>query len=497
MGDVSKMLALKSMMGQQQVQQQEMQQRQQQLNDQKATTQAMKSIDPTQDKYKENPQQYYSDAAQSVLANGGSATAAQGLQQHGLTVQKTVSDIHAQDAATGSKNLETFIKKQGAVGDQLGEAKDIPDDQLQGWALQKVQDLTKNGLLDPQAAQHLVQGLQQATDPKALRDQIQVMANTSMGVKAVGENQQKVAEAQKDKSQAAEADEAANQKRMESQWYQNHGGAPGVPTEAIQQSDWLSKNPGKTPSDYVVWKAQHSPSVILQGGAGGGATGNPDIDMVGRGQMDYAAATARYSPLARKAFDKELAARYPDFNQATYSAEKGVLKDFTSGDAAKNLTAFNTAIEHAGQLSKAADALNNGDVRGLNAIGNTLGYQFGSDKTTNFNVIKNALSGEISKVFKGGQATDAEIYSVQAPFDAANSPEQLKGAISNAVSLMNSKRDALKEQYKAGSQGKPNFGNDAPKSAVPPQGATHTARGSDGHLHYTNSQGQDLGIVSQ
>ena len=109
-------------------------------------------------------------------------------------------------------------------------------------------------------------------------------------------------------------------------------------------------------------------------------------------------------------------------------------------------------------MRQAADALDNGDVRGLNAIGNQLGYQFGSDKTTNFNVIKNALSGEISKVFKGGQATDAEIKQVEQPFSSANSPAQLKGAIDNAVALMNSKRNALQQQYQAGVQAKPNFG---------------------------------------
>jgi hypothetical protein len=33
------------------------------------------------------------------------------------------------------------------------------------------------------------------------------------------------------------------------------------------------------------------------------------------------------------------------------------------------------------------------------------------------------------------------------------------------------------------------------KVAGPPAGATHTAMGSDGQKHYTNAQGQDLGVV--
>ena len=190
-------------------------------------------------------------------------------------------------------------------------------------------------------------------------------------------------------------------------------------------------------------------------------------------------------------------------NKMNYGAATALQKSATSGDMAKNITSFNTAIAHASQLKEAADALDNGDAHLLNALGNQMGYQFGSDKTTNFNVIKNALSGEISKVFKGGEATDAEIKAVQEPFSAANSPAQLKGAIDNAIHLMNSKRDALKDQYTQGMKGQPNFGgaqNGQTQGAgggggTPPAGATHTAKGSDGKLHYTNAQGQDLGIA--
>src|SRR5258708_3471564 len=86
MGDVSKLMALKSMMGQQQLQQQEIQIRQQQVKDQQATTSAMKNWDGKD----------WDALTKSVLENGGSSTAAQAIQQHGLTIRKTVSDIAAQ-----------------------------------------------------------------------------------------------------------------------------------------------------------------------------------------------------------------------------------------------------------------------------------------------------------------------------------------------------------------------------------------------------------------
>ena len=193
-----------------------------------------------------------------------------------------------------------------------------------------------------------------------------------------------------------------------------------------------------------------------------GAAGDPMIDMVGQNRIDLATALQRVPPAAKEKFLNNLAQAYPEYQQQVYATRQALMKSATSGDIGKNVTAFNTAIAHANQLSQAASALDNSDMPTLNKIGNALGYQFGSDKTTNFNVIKNALSGEISKVFKGGEATDAEIKAVQEPFSAANSPAQLKGAIDNAIHLMNSKRDALQQQYQQGLQGKPNFGGSNP-----------------------------------
>jgi hypothetical protein len=207
-----------------------------------------------------------------------------------------------------------------------------------------------------------------------------------------------------------------------------------------------------------------------------GEPGDPMIDMVGTNRVDLATALQRVPPAAKEQFLSNLAAKYPEYEQAVYQTRAALRKSATSGDIGKNITAYTTAIAHANQLGQAAEALDNGDLPTLNKLGNALGYQFGSDKTTNFNVIKNALSGEISKVFKGGEATDAEIKAVQEPFSAANSPKQLKGAIDNAIHLMNSKRDALQQQYQQGMQGKPNFGGGSQMiRARDPQGKLHEA----------------------
>src|ERR1035441_3002679 len=90
LGSFQKLMALRGMGQQQQLQQQqlvsgqqEQQLRQTQIQDQQATTAALNSVDPSDPKYKDNPLQYYSDVQQNVLKNKGSANAALAVQQHG------------------------------------------------------------------------------------------------------------------------------------------------------------------------------------------------------------------------------------------------------------------------------------------------------------------------------------------------------------------------------------------------------------------------------
>ena len=71
--------------------------------------------------------------------------------------------------------------------------------------------------------------------------------------------------------QTAEAGLA--EKQAAANFYTQNGGAPGVPVEAVQQADWLKKNPGKGPSDYVAWKAKQSPTAMMMGAVNLSAAG--------------------------------------------------------------------------------------------------------------------------------------------------------------------------------------------------------------------------------
>ena len=63
----------------------------------------------------------------------------------------------------------------------------------------------------------------------------------------------------------------------------------------------------------------------------------------------------------------------------------------------------------------------------------------------------------MSKTFKGTGATDEEIANISGTINNTQSPEQLYGGIDYDLRLMQGKMQALKGQFEAGKQGKPNF----------------------------------------
>ena len=147
-----------------------------------------------------------------------------------------------------------------------------------------------------------------------------------------------------------------------------------------------------------------------------------------------------------------------------YKLDLAVSKAFAVGQPAQTLNYFNTATEHLKMLAQAADALDNGDVQLFNRVGNAWATATGSPAPTNFETVKAAVAGELSKTFKGQGATDQEIALINEEINLPESPAQLHGAIEHNLALMGSKLNALKGQYEAGRAGQPNF----PGAGVPP-----------------------------
>jgi hypothetical protein len=123
-----------------------------------------------------------------------------------------------------------------------------------------------------------------------------------------------------------------------------------------------------------------------------------------------------------------------------------VRKSFLIGPEAANLGKVNTAIVHLGRLGNAADSLENGSFVPGNEAYNWLRDKFGSDKVTNFGLLKDAVAGEMAAALKGN-ATDVEIEKMGKSIRAANSPGQMRGVIQEGMSILNDKANTYDERY--------------------------------------------------
>lgn len=294
---------------QQQVQagQLENQQRQIDLKDQEAMNAAMQQWgqpkaggSSSQDTSMPN----YDDLITLAKKNGASFKAIQGLQTQVLGMKEKASTIAKDDAQTGAAQANAIKTKNGMLIDAMSGVLSLPDDQLAPGLLSAAQELSAKGLLDPQHIQQ-AQRLAQSGDPAAIRKALNIQITGIGGFNKLLEDAQKQASIEAEKSTTAK-------NQAEADWYAKNGGAPGVPVEATQQADWLKNNPGKGPSDFLLWKLQHTPAAMIMGNQLGGAQNSDALDFAANnyrlsGQMppDLARSPGTVTAVIRRAAEMD------------------------------------------------------------------------------------------------------------------------------------------------------------------------------------------------
>lgn len=205
-----------------------------------------------------------------------------------------------------------------------------------------------------------------------------------------------------------------------------------------------------------------------QGGAVGGATGDDFLKSLSPPIAAQVKAIGEYrqAPLTSMAMRSPMGAAlmqavnqaYPDYDATAYPTRSKARTAFTSGKEGQALNSMNTAIGHAGELLDAGDALGNTRFPIVNSVLNAGASATGSDAVKNFNLTRDALAGEMTKAFRGTGGSEKDIQEMRDNLSAANSPEQLRGAIGQAMKLLGSKAQSLNEQYRdAFGTASPNF----------------------------------------
>ncbi len=146
-----------------------------------------------------------------------------------------------------------------------------------------------------------------------------------------------------------------------------------------------------------------------------------------------------------------LATQYPDFQAQNYQTAQKMMQDATSGKLGVAKNALETATGHLDDLSTAANALGNGNISMMNTVANTYGLATGSTPQAVFNTIRQGLSDEMMKTYRGGGApSEKEAAEFQKLMDPSMSPQQLKASVGTFAEMLQSKVEANERQYSQG-----------------------------------------------
>lgn len=147
----------------------------------------------------------------------------------------------------------------------------------------------------------------------------------------------------------------------------------------------------------------------------------------------------------------------PDYSAPEYSNINKTITNFGAGKQGDVVRSLNVAVQHIDVMSKAAEALKNGDVRLFNSIGNEIARQTGQPAPTSFNGLKQIVGTEIEKAVAGGIGASADREALMKALDGANSPEQLAKTFADFKALMAGQALGLKNQYESGTPDKAAF----------------------------------------
>jgi hypothetical protein len=213
------------------------------------------------------------------------------------------------------------------------------------------------------------------------------------------------------------------------------------------------------------------------------------VAAVANGSMRLQDVFGRGATTAQKAqFAAAVKQINPEFNSGDHDVENASRKYFIVGQGGQSLNSMQTANHHLDLLDQAGAALKNGDVKTLNAIGNELGVQMGSDAKTNFNLILSGVATEVARAYKGAAPEQGEINDFRKQLSGDGSPQQIHGGVSTVRGMLGGKMKSLQDQAAAGARGQANFGGGTSAPTVPSGKIIVTA--PDGSKHPFDNQAQ-------
>lgn len=159
--------------------------------------------------------------------------------------------------------------------------------------------------------------------------------------------------------------------------------------------------------------------------------------------------------IAQRANEDNVPEQAAAAKQQQFKAQQAVLDDFTNpaGTAGKSLVAINTGVAHLSALAPLIDAMKSGNMTKINEARQYFQKQTGNPAPTNYQMLADMASGEISKAVMQGGGSKDERDDLAEPFKKSLAPDVLKGAVSTAATALAGKTDALRNVWQVGTNG--------------------------------------------
>jgi len=383
--------------GQQQLQQQQIEAQKRQFADQDALTKAMTAY---------NSDKHTPDDIPGLIAkNGGSGQLQTATQQHLLQLKDTASQIAERDATSGSKNIDTYLKRHDAAIGALQSAMDTDDASLADHLNSKITDLGQAGFLRPDEVAHGQQLAQLAAqNPQAARQQLPAYLNGFKTEQQIFKEAQDTAKTEQENWKPAGPGTLINVKTGETK-------QGSLPVDQAEMADYLQKHPGQGPADFLSWKAKQSPMAMVMGNMLKGSA----IDQAAERYSTDGSLPSGFarSPGTTAAIIQRSAELHPDqnlaSNKATFQADTGALKQVQKQFDVMN--AFEgTALRNLDLYAQTAAKIPDLGARFANVpLRMITGSMIGTDNMAALKAARETAATEVAKVL--GSATGSGVLS--------------------------------------------------------------------------------------
>lgn len=166
------------------------------------------------------------------------------------------------------------------------------------------------------------------------------------------------------------------------------------------------------------------------------------------------------NPIMLDRYGKILAAvkkENPNWSAEQFPTVKKTEGAFATGKEALTVRALSNATGHLDTYERLALAMNNGDTQIVNSIVNKVKQQFGSDTPTNPQAVAQFLSAEIVKAAAGAAGGVSDREHMASIFANKSSPAQMVGAANTVREIMGQQFRSLGQQYESGTYGRKDF----------------------------------------